>query len=154
MKTLAESIDGLNKTVKENKEKIDIHKLVVKRFPNSTIEVAQIEDGSQVFLCDGIKPSEVKNHKVYYDKVLKKVLVRPYIKIARGKKPHVEVYTYQCFKINLQQILEMLNGFMDGKKIADLPEATRSAFGSIFLSESEAKTDFLTSLAHEASLSI
>lgn len=49
MKTLAESIDGLNKAVKENREKIDIHKLVVKKFPNSTIEVAQIEDGSQVF---------------------------------------------------------------------------------------------------------
>jgi hypothetical protein len=154
MKTLAESINGLNKAVKENREKIDIHKLVVKKFPNSTIEVAQIEDGSQVFLCDGVKPNEAKNHRVYYDRVMKKVLIRPYIKIPRGKKPHIEVYTYQCFKLNLQQILEMLNAFVDNKKIVDLPEVTKTAFGSIFLSESEAKTDFLTSLAHEASLNI
>lgn len=63
---------------------------------------------------------------------MKKVLIRPYVKIPRGKKPHVEVYTYQCYKLNFQQILEMLNAFVDNKKIVDLPEATRTAFGSIF----------------------
>lgn len=154
MKTLTESIGFFAQAVKKSREQIDIHKLVVKKFPTSTIEVGQIEDGGTVFLCDGVKLNETKNYKIYYDKVMKKVLIRPYIKIFRGKKPPVEVYTYQCYRLNLQQILEMLNTFVDNKKISELPEATRAAFGALFNSESEAKEDFLMSLSHEGGLGI
>lgn len=147
-KSIQESIEFLEEKRRKTRDEIDLRKLIVKKFPNAVTILDRIEDGSLCYICDGVNPSNSTGVKFIYHPVHNYFLIRPFLLISR-KKAFTKLFSPNAYKVSRSQVLEALNLYGSGKKIAELPKSYQSLFGAIFSNENEQKIDTAFQIASE-----
>lgn len=147
-RSIQESIALLENKRRRARDEIDLRKMVIKKFPNSSITIDQIDDGTLVMLCDAVNPSNSTGIHYVYHPIHNYYIIRPYITVSR-KKSFTKIFSPNAYKVGRMLILEALNTFGTDKKCMDLPESYHGLFGTLFNSKEELKNDTAFTIASE-----
>lgn len=148
--SVKDSVKNLKNQIKEKHDQIRLRAIVIERFPNTNIEISSIEDGSFVFICDGVNLSNVTSVHFTYDTQSNRFVIRPYLEIkARRKKP-IRVYAPNSYCLNRGNVLDILNKFGSMNKLSKLPDSVQSLFGAIFANETDKIIDQTMLKANES----
>lgn len=148
MKTIPiqDSMDNIRLVLKEKQEQLKLRQYISAKYPDA--EVCKLEDGSSAFISSKVPLAECTPHFLY-EEARNRFLMRPFLMVARRGKKSIRVYSQHSYFLRRGPILDMLNEYVGGMALTDLPDSIQLVVGKIFESEADKTVDEVLAKADE-----